>query len=127
AAKYLKHAAPSVRILAARTHASAKSDEDFDALLEAAKVEPNPIVLSEMIASMTRGRADLVAFKLESLRHADEHVRERAARGLGSAADQSSVTNALVRALTSDASALVRAAVCGGFGDKPGAVPLDAV
>jgi len=127
ATKYLGHAAPSVRILAARIHASAKSDEDFDGLLAAAKLEPNPTVLGEMIASMTRSRVELVAFKLEALRHADEHVRERAARGLGVAADQVNVIDALGKALASDISPLVKAAVCAGLAGRPGSMPLDPV
>jgi len=127
ATKYLGHAAPWVRILAARIHASAKSDEDFDGLLRAAKVEPNPAVRREMIASMTRSRAEVVQLKLEALRDADEHVREQAARGLDGAADQASVTDALTRALASDASPLVRAAACVGLAGKPGSIPLDPV
>ncbi len=127
ATKYLQHAAPWVRILAARIHASAKSDEDFDGLLRAAKVEPNPAVRGEMIASMTRSRPEIVALKLEALHDADEQVREQSARGLGGAADQVSVTDALTRALASDASPLVRAAACVGLAGKPASIPLDPV
>jgi serine/threonine protein kinase len=127
ATKYLGHAAPSVRILAARVHASAKSDEDVGGLLAAAKVEPSPAVLGEMMASMTRSRADVVAFKLEALRHADERVRAQAARSLGGAADQPNVIEALGKALASDASPLVKGAACAGLAGKPDAMPLDPV
>jgi hypothetical protein len=127
ATKYLGHASPAVRILAARVHASAKNDEDFDGLLAAAKIEPQPGVLAEMIASMTRPRADLVAFKLSALAHADERVRDKAARGLGGAADPKEVTDALDKALASDASPLVKGAACTGLAGKPDAMPVDAV
>ena len=69
----------------------------------------------------------LVAFKLEALRHADEHVRARAARGLGAAADQVNVIDALGKALASDASPLVKAAACAGLAGRPDAMPLDPV
>ncbi len=82
ATKYLQHHAPSVRILAARQHAAAKADEDFDALLAAAKIEPTPAVLAEMLASMTRGKPELDAFKLASLGHASPVVRAGACAGL---------------------------------------------
>jgi hypothetical protein len=82
AAKHLQHAAPSVRTLAARVHATAKADDDFDALLAAAKVEPSPAVLAEMLASMTRGRPELDAFKAEALGHASPLVRAAACAGL---------------------------------------------
>jgi hypothetical protein len=82
ATKYLRHAAPSVRILAARAHAGAKADEDFDSLLAAAKVEPNPAVLAEMLTAMTRGRPEVDAFKAEALGHVSPLVRAGACAGL---------------------------------------------
>lgn len=82
ATKYLQHASPSIRVLAARQLASAKADEAFAPLLVAAKIEPQPAVLAELLLAMRRGKAELDAFKLASLEHTSPLVRAAACASL---------------------------------------------
>ncbi len=82
ATKYLQHASPTIRVLAARQLASAKADEAFAPLLVAAKIEPQPAVLAELLLAMRRGKAELDAFKLASLEHTSPLVRAAACTSL---------------------------------------------
>lgn len=127
ASKYLQHAAPSVRILAARLHSTVHAEAGLDALLAAAKVEPDPAVLAELVGAMASARPDLVAFELATLDHPDVLVRARAARALGAAVHQPDVAEALGKLLASNEASRVRAAACTGFAVQPTALPLDPV
>ena len=107
AVKHLKHAVPSVRLLAARMMASAHETSDLDALLEAAKVEPVPMVLAEMLTAMGRDRQDFIDFDTTALANASPLVRGAACSALGTQPAQAPL-EPIEKLAKSDADATVR-------------------
>jgi serine/threonine-protein kinase len=108
AVKHLANAAPMVRMLAARTLASSDAPGDMDALLRAGKVEPQAVVLAEILSSMTRDRPDFVELARTALASsASPAVRAGACTSLG-ASPGSAPLEPIVHAARDDADAAVR-------------------
>lgn len=115
--KYLKHRTPWVRLLAGQTlmrHAMG-SEPIRRRLVEALKVEPDPVVLADILqATLGTGTdPETIAFKRALLTHASPYVRMKAASSLFVVADKDEqVADDLVAALEREESADARASLC---------------
>ncbi len=109
AAKHVTHASPSVRILSARMLASSDAPETTDALLAAAKAEPNPVVLAELLLSTTQDRSDVADFEAGAISNASPVVRVAACTSLGGKT-ASAALDPIVAAAKTDADPAVRTA-----------------
>lgn len=108
AVKHLLHASPAVRLLAGRTLASASAPEDLDALVAAAKVEPVPAVLAELLASMTQDRPDVVELQAKAVEDPRSPLVRAAACGALGLKPASAPLEPIARAARSDADLGVR-------------------
>jgi serine/threonine-protein kinase len=108
AVKHLQHASPAVRLLAARMLASANAPEDVDALVAAAKVEPVPAVLAELLSAMTQDRPDVVELQAKAVEDPRSPLVRAAACGALGAKPASAPLEPIARAARSDVDLAVR-------------------